>query len=43
MPWIALSLAHGDAELNTTLEAIEGAAEVFSNALDQGVGSSVWL
>lgn len=37
MPWIALSRAHGDAELNTTLEAAAEALAVYRKALDEGV------
>ena len=38
MPWIAVSLAHGDAELELTLEAARGALGVYRDALDGGVG-----
>lgn len=34
MPWIAVSLAHGDAELAHTLEAADGALGVLRQALD---------
>jgi glutamate-1-semialdehyde 2,1-aminomutase len=37
MPWIAVSLAHGDHELKVTLEAAVGALEVYSKALEEGV------
>ena len=37
MPWIAVSLAHGDHELKVTLEAAAGALEVYSKALEEGV------
>lgn len=34
IPWIALSTAHGDAELTQTLEAVDGALKVCSSVLD---------
>ena len=37
MPWIALSNAHGDAELKLTLNAAEKALGVYKNALHDGV------
>ena len=37
MPWIALSYAHGDRELDITLEAAKGALEVYAQALDGGI------
>lgn len=37
MPWVAVSLAHGDAELATTLDAAAGALAVYRRALDEGV------
>jgi glutamate-1-semialdehyde 2,1-aminomutase len=37
MPWLAVSQAHGDAELATTLEAFDGALAVYKQALDAGV------
>lgn len=36
MPWIAISLAHGDAELGQTLEAAEAALKVYTRALADG-------
>jgi glutamate-1-semialdehyde 2,1-aminomutase len=36
MPWICPSLAHGDAELEVTLEAMRGALGVYRRALDDG-------
>jgi glutamate-1-semialdehyde 2,1-aminomutase len=38
MPWVAVSQAHGDAELNLTLEAVDQALEIYARALDHGVG-----
>lgn len=38
MPWIAVSRAHGDAELNRTLEAVERALTVYAEALENGPG-----
>lgn len=37
MPWIAVSLAHGDAELELTLNAANKALAVFKKALAEGV------
>jgi glutamate-1-semialdehyde 2,1-aminomutase len=37
MPWIAPSFAHGDAELQRTLEAARKALAVYAQALEQGV------
>lgn len=37
MPWLAISQAHGDAELATTLDAFDGALGVYKQALDAGV------
>jgi glutamate-1-semialdehyde 2,1-aminomutase len=37
MPWIAVSQAHGDAELLKTLDAADGALAVLKQALDTGV------
>ncbi len=37
MPWIAVSLAHGDAELELTMAAARGALAVFAKALEDGV------
>ena len=37
MPWIAVSQAHGDAELNKTLSAVERALRVYADALSDGV------
>jgi glutamate-1-semialdehyde 2,1-aminomutase len=37
MPWLAISQAHGDAELATTLDAFDGALAVYRQALDAGV------
>jgi glutamate-1-semialdehyde 2,1-aminomutase len=37
MPWIAISLAHGDHELDATLEAAAAALEVYAKALEDGV------
>jgi glutamate-1-semialdehyde 2,1-aminomutase len=37
MPWIAVSLAHGDVELDMTLNAADKALEVYKNALSDGV------
>ncbi|MGE4538336.1 MAG: glutamate-1-semialdehyde 2,1-aminomutase [Desulfovibrio sp.] len=37
MPWIALSLAHGDRELDLTLEAARKALTVYAKALSDGV------
>lgn len=38
MPAIALSLAHGDTELDLTLEAARAALRVYAKALDEGIG-----
>ncbi len=37
MPWIAISQAHGPTELAQTLDALDGALSVYSQALDGGV------
>ena len=37
MPWIALSYAHGEKEMEFTLEAVRKALIVYSNALNDGV------
>ena len=37
MPWIAISLAHGDAELQATLDAADVALAVLRRALDGSV------
>lgn len=37
MPWIAVSQAHGPAELEQTLTALDGALAVYAQALDGGV------
>ena len=37
MPWVALSLAHGDAELDQTLSAARKALKVYAAALQDGV------
>lgn len=37
MPWIAVSAAHGDAELAITLDALDRALLVYRKALDEGV------
>ncbi len=37
MPWVAISQSHGTAELQFTLEALDGALGVYSQALDGGV------
>jgi glutamate-1-semialdehyde 2,1-aminomutase len=36
MPWVALSFAHGDAELDRTLSAVNKALAVYAKALDSG-------
>ncbi|MEP5731171.1 MAG: glutamate-1-semialdehyde 2,1-aminomutase [Sulfitobacter sp.] len=36
MPWISISLAHGDSELDLTLNAADAAMAVYVQALDQG-------
>ena len=37
MPWIAVSQSHGEAELRLTLDAMDGALNVYAQALDGGV------
>lgn len=37
MPWIAVSLAHGEAELEFTLDAAKKALQVYAKALSDGV------
>lgn len=37
MPWIAVSLAHGDEELDMTISAAKRALEIYRRALDEGV------
>jgi glutamate-1-semialdehyde 2,1-aminomutase len=37
MPWLAVSAAHGDAELALTMDALDRALLVYKNALDEGV------
>ncbi|MEK6806054.1 MAG: glutamate-1-semialdehyde 2,1-aminomutase [Pseudomonadota bacterium] len=37
MPWIAVSLAHNDAELNLTLDAADRALKVYAQALESGI------
>ncbi len=37
MPWIAFSQAHGQQELDTTAEALDGALGVYTRALSDGV------
>ena len=37
MPWLAVSQAHGQAELNLTLQAFDGALAVYARALNEGV------
>jgi glutamate-1-semialdehyde 2,1-aminomutase len=37
MPWVAVSLAHGDEELTLTLSAVEKALKVYAEALNKGV------
>ncbi|RJG23850.1 glutamate-1-semialdehyde 2,1-aminomutase [Massilia cavernae] len=37
MPWIAVSQAHGQTELQLTMEAFDKAMEVYARALDAGV------
>jgi glutamate-1-semialdehyde 2,1-aminomutase len=39
MPWVAVSLAHGDSELNWTLDAARKALAVYAQALDSGIES----
>jgi len=36
MPWIALSYAHGDTELQQTLEAVKKSLSVYSKGIDDG-------
>lgn len=36
MPWIAVSLAHGETELNKTFDAFENSLSVLSQAVDKG-------
>jgi glutamate-1-semialdehyde 2,1-aminomutase len=37
MPWIAISTAHGELELDFTLSAARGALSVYQRALEHGV------
>ena len=37
MPWIALSYRHQEAEFAKTEQAVQGAFDVYSRALDEGV------
>lgn len=37
MPWVAISQSHGPAELQLTLEALDGALGVYAQAMDGGV------
>ena len=37
MPWIAISYAHTDKELNKTLEAVRKSLQVYAKALNDGV------
>lgn len=37
MPWIAISQSHGPNELNLTFEALDGALEIYAQALNDGV------
>ena len=37
MPWIAISYAHTDKELNRTLEAVRKSLQVYAKALNEGV------
>ncbi len=37
IPWVALSLAHGDAELQRSLQAIESSLRVYKAALTEGI------
>lgn len=37
MPWIAVSQAHGPADLEQTLDAVDGALQVYARALHEGV------
>lgn len=36
MPWIAFSQAHGERELDQTLEALDGTAQVYAQAIEKG-------
>ncbi len=38
MPWIAVSFAHGETELDLTLSAADRALSIYAEALDRGVG-----
>ena len=38
MPWVSISYAHGDMELEKTLDAAKKTLEVYSEGLDKGVG-----
>lgn len=38
MPWVALSLAHGEAELELTMNAARHALKVYAAALNDGIG-----
>lgn len=37
MPWIAISYAHGEKELELTLKATRSALEVYKKAIEEGV------
>ena len=37
MPWVAVSLSHGDRELDLTLNAIRNALKIYALALADGV------
>lgn len=37
MPWVAISQSHGSEELQITLDALDGALEVYGHALNDGV------
>lgn len=37
MPWVAVSLAHGQAELDATLAAVDQSLDVYARALEDGV------
>jgi glutamate-1-semialdehyde 2,1-aminomutase len=39
MPWISVSMAHGNREMDITLEAARAALKVYTNALQDGIGS----
>ena len=41
MPWLAISQAHGDAELAMTLDAFDGTLEVYKQALEGGIESQL--